>query len=364
MRAARLLLFLLILAVVGLIVVLVALPRVLPLLTPPTPTPVVLTYQVYFAQQRIPQGTIISEEFLGTYVLPETSVAEVMFTVEEQGDLLGKKARRDIEQGSIVTAGDVAPPDQGLEVGGPPWANLIAAGKTAITIPIARLAAVGYGVADGAHVNVITCMLLVDVDPSFQTVLPNQVGTLVGPATGAPPSEMPGVTVALSNPSGIPHYQGRTELEPSFNRGIYVIPSESQRPRPVCQMIMQDVVVLKLGNFPVSQTAQPVDPNQPTPTPAPSSQPTPFPDIVTLIVSPQEAVVLTYLVYTNTPIYLTLRNTQDTLRQVTEAATLQFLLSQYNITPPVKLAFSLTPRIDSLSLPLLPNDVVTISPSE
>ena len=72
--------------------------------------------------------------------------------------------------------------------------------------------------------------------------------------------------------------------------------------------------------------------------------------------------MLTYMVYTNIPLYLTLRNSGDTARQVTESATLQFLLSQHGITVPVKLAYSITPRVDLLSLPFLPNDIVTVSP--
>ena len=52
----------------------------------------------------------------------------------------------------------------------------------------------------------------------------------------------------------------------------------------------------------------------------------------------------------------------DNSRQATEAATLQFLLSQYNIPVPVKLAYGLTPRIDFLALPFLPNDIITVAP--
>jgi pilus assembly protein CpaB len=230
------------------------------------------------------------------------------------------------------------------------------------------LAAVGFGVADGAHVNVIACMLIVDVDPSYQAVSPNYVSQLVGPANVEVP-KMPGITIGTNNANAaqVSPYQGRTEVESAFQQGIYIVPSEPQRPRPVCQMIMQDVPVLKLGNFPVNQEQG--TPNQATPTPQPNTQQqqpstSQMPDIVTLVVSPQEAVVLTYMIYTNTPLYLTLRNSGDTARQVTESATLQFLLSQHNITVPVKLAYSLTPRVDVLSLPFLPNDIVTVSPQQ
>lgn len=363
MRRGRIFIFLAVILIVVIVLAAVALPRVLPMLRPATPTANV--YQVYYAQQKIAQGTIITEELLGTYTLPETSVADVMFKVDEKGSLVGQKAKNDIEQGSIITSGDVVPPDVGLDAGGPAWANIIAAGKNAVTIPISRLSAVGYGIADGAHVNVIACLLMVDVDPSYQAVLPNYVSALVGPAN-VEPSKMPGITVGVNNSGVAPQvlpYQGRTEVESAFQQGIYIVPSEPQRPRTVCQMIMQDVTVLKLGNF--SLITEQVAGNQAAPTPQPGEpQQTgnqQAPDIVTLVVSPQEAVVLTYLVYTNTPLYLTLRNSGDTSRQITESATLQFLLSQYNITVPVKLAYSLTPRLDALSLPLLPNDVVTVT---
>jgi pilus assembly protein CpaB len=64
------------------------------------------------------------------------------------------------------------------------------------------------------------------------------------------------------------------------------------------------------------------------------------PDMVTLIVSPQDSVTLSYLRNTAAILSLTLRNPTDQLRQATEAATLQFLLSQYNIPIPAKLPYA------------------------
>jgi Flp pilus assembly protein CpaB len=360
MRRGRILIFLAIILIVVIVLAAVALPKLLTMLRPATSTAIV--YQVYYAQQNITQGTIITEDLLGTYTLPETSFAQVMFTVGEESNLIGQKAKITIDQGVPITTGMVVSPDAGLEAGGPSWGNLIAAGKNAITIPISRLASVGFGIADGAHVNVIACMLMIDVDPSFQTITPNFVSNLISPANVSP-EKMPGITVGVSNGGNaqVLPYQGRTEVESAFQQGIYIVPSEPQRPRPVCQMIMQDIPVLKLGNFPLSPELTVT--NQTTPTPQPGQTQTgasQFPDIVTLVVSPQEAVELTYMVYTNISLYLTLRNSTDAARYDVVSATLQFLLSQHNITVPVKLAFSLTPRLDALSLPFLPNDIVTV----
>ena len=53
---------------------------------------------------------------------------------------------------------------------------------------------------------------------------------------------------------------------------------------------------------------------------------------------------------------MSLRNVLDDSRVATEAATLQFLLSQYNIPVPAKLPYAVQPRIDDLSYPALPEE--------
>jgi pilus assembly protein CpaB len=115
---------------------------------------------------------------------------------------------------------------------------------------------------------------------------------------------------------------------------------------------------MKLGTFSRDAGAtidtpavSPVDGNgQPVPT-------TP-PDIITLIVTPQDSITLTYLLNiqqsttTQTRLSMTLRNPNDQARQATEASTLQFLLSQYNIPVPAKLPYALQPALPSLLLPV------------
>jgi pilus assembly protein CpaB len=360
MRRGRILIILAVILIIGLILVLVALPRIIPTAINGAPTPA-NNVEVYYAKQSIPQGEPITDERLGTRTLPRDFLTEDMFTVEEASSLIGKIAKYPLDQGAFITTSMVANSDTELETPPPQWAVRIPVGKNAIAIPISRLASVAYGVQDGAHVNVIACMLLADVDPSYQTLLPNHVGIITSPLNVSP-EQMPGISLGLTPAASDPPYQGRTEVEPAFQQGIYVLPSEPQRPRMVCQMVLQDVTVLKLGNFPLSIQSQPVDPNQPTPAQQTANSAALAPDIISLIVDPQDAVTLTYMIYSNIPLNLTLRRGGDDSRQATEAATLQFLLSQYNIPVPVKLAYGLTPRIDLLALPFLPNDVVTVPP--
>ncbi|MBE0670728.1 MAG: hypothetical protein IH588_09080, partial [Anaerolineales bacterium] len=155
--------------------------------------------------------------------------------------------------------------------------------------------------------------------------------------------------------------QGRLELDPSLQQPYFLIPSETQRPRLVCQMLLQDVVVMKLGSFSLipsgTVTTQPAATDPEAQQQAPAA-----PDIVTLIVTPQDSITLSYLMYTNAQLSLTLRNPSDLARQATEASTLQFLLSQYNIPVPAKLPYAMQPALSTLVSPFLTNDTVTVPP--
>jgi len=323
-----------------------------------TAAPAPAMVDIVIALQNIPQGAEITEDVLGKISLPEGTDFSVMFRYDQRDDLvIGKFARYPIEQGVVITkpmigeAGAIAST-------GPEWVNRISPGMTAISIPTSRLSSVAYGVADGAHVNVIACFLFVEIDAGFQSVLPNR--TAFVSQSGFKPSEAPSLSASVSagqTSEQAGSAQGRVELDPTFQQPIYIVPSESQRPRLVCQTIFQDVTVLKLGDFPVggkevdTGTEEDAVPERGEEAPAPKA-----PDIVTLIVSPQDATSLTYMLYGGAQLTLTLRGANDTSRVETEAATLQFLLSQYAIPVPAKLPYGPEPRIDALVAPALEND--------
>ena len=126
-------------------------------------------------------------------------------------------------------------------------------------------------------------------------------------------------------------------------------------------MILQDVVVMKLGNF-VLQAPVATDPNV-TPSAAQVQQQA-SPDIVTLMVNPQDSISLNYFIYSGAALSMSLRNPNDTSRFDAQSATLTSLLTQYNISLPSKLPYAMQPRVDVLIPPLLPNDVVTVQPQQ
>jgi pilus assembly protein CpaB len=278
-----------------------------------------------------------------------------MFTVGEENALVGQAARFSLEQGVIITSSMVG--EAPADIAGPPWAVNIPPGMVAVAVPANRLALLGYGVDDGAHVNVNACMLFVDVDPAWQTVLPNFTSAMRD--VFAPPDDRPYISIEPIT-TELTSRQGRTEIDPTFQRPLYTIPSEPQRPRLVCQTILQNVVVLKLGNFVLEEP--PTDPNA-TPSPAQAQQQA-APDIITLMVSPQDSISLNYFVYSGATLSMSLRNPNDTSRIAAESATLSSLLTQYNISLPAKLPYAAQPRVDFLTPPELPNDAVTVQPQQ
>jgi pilus assembly protein CpaB len=347
MRRGRILLFVVLILVVGLVVVAVAIRQFLLPSTSQQQQPAFV--EVFATSQKIAQGEKIEASMLTRISLPADKVVDVMFTAAEESQLVGKVARFPLDPGVIITSAMVTEPSNAVAIAGPEWAALIPPGMTAMSIPASRLALAGYGITDGAHVNVNVCFLFVDVDPSFQTALPNSTAVLTG--TGFVADQLPVLSLGTNATAGS-NPQGRLELEPTVQQPFYVIPSEQQRPRQVCQMMFQDVVVMKSGNFaqaPAAAAQPPATQEQQAPATAP--------DIVTLIVSPQDSLSLSYLLFTNAKIILTLRNSSDQSRMATEAATLQFLLSQYNIPVPAKLPYAMQPRVDTLNMPVLLNDV-------
>ncbi|PWB77956.1 MAG: hypothetical protein C3F07_01190 [Anaerolineales bacterium] len=353
MRRGRILIFLVLIVIVGLVVLFLAFNQfgggTVAVATPPP------TKQVYYAAQNIPQGTTITQDMLGTFALPPENVAEVMFEVGEEANLVGQTARFTLDQGTLITSSMVgAAPG---ELPGPAWAVQVPPGMVAVSIPTNRLATAAYGINDGARVNVNACMTFVDIDPAFQTALPNFTAVLTG--TGFIPDSLPVLTVNIAS-GGDASKQGRVELDPTLQQPLYAIPSEPQRPRLVCQMILQDIVVMNLGNFPLQTVVATPDPNAPQTAP----QQEPPPDIITLMVTPQDSISLNYFVYSGAVISMSLRNPNDNSRIDAQSATLTSLLTQYNISLPSKLPYAQEPRIDLLAPPLLPNDVVTVQPQQ
>jgi len=334
---------------------------------------------VVIAAQPIRRGTKITDAMLTTVKLPADRVLAVQLT--DPKDAIGKLAVRDLAQGMFITKGDVAE-KLSVSAEGSLASLQIPPGSVAISIPMTRLSGVAYGIRPGDHVAVLASFPFVDVDQDYQSLLPNNVAVVMPPQTN---DQGQSTMTAAVQPSEAP--MGRSLNDDNLGVPFYVVPSEAQRARLVSQMLIQDAAVLYVGTFPL--TAQ--KPTQPTaesqqenpgqgqsanPTPPPQAQQEQQtgaenaqqqnvpPDIITLVVSPQEAVTLKYLMDRQVPLTLALRAGGDTTKLSSEAVTLTYVLDTYKVVVPAKLPYDIQPRIDKVVPPTLSNDMFLMQPQQ
>lgn len=325
-----------------------------------TPAPVVDTVNVMVVTQRVPRGSVIDDKVLSQVPIQRNLLIQGMFS--NPNDVIGRQAKFDLDAGMTLTSGMLVQSADQLSATGSNAALAIPRGMVAVSVPIDSLSSVSYAPEPGDHVNVIVSMMFVDLDPDFQTRLPNNSAILVAPGPIKPETGPSAITAHYPDPAAGAAPVGKTTLDSVLGQSIYAVPSEQQRPRQVAQTLLQDAVVLRVGEFThdtgvaaATPTAQPGasqvkdQPGETTTTKAQAdaqkaaAAAADKPQSITLIVSPQDAVTLNYLLNTNARLTLALRSANDDSRVQTEAVTLQFLLDQYSIPVPVKLPYGIEP---------------------
>lgn len=343
-----------------------------PTIAPSTPVPLV---EIVVAVQEISRGQVIAPNMVELRLYPEAAAPfNSLGSIEL---VIGKIARTDIFIEQPILSNMLAENLTGIGAFGSDAAAVLPSNRVAIAVPMDRLTSVAYGIQPGDRVDVIVSMLFVDVDAEFQSKEPNlfipysitvdDAGSIVFEAGG---TGFPGNFESRPIP---PIVIGETTV--SSVLGV-TSPSENQRPRLVTQRTVQDALVVWLGDFPrdgkifgIPPTPTPlptVDPAQsaaeqdgtvpPTPTPLP-----PRPDVVTLGVTPQDAVVLTWFIEARLPITFTLRSATTTSQAPTDAVSLDYIMSRYRIELPQKRAFSIEPAIRSIRQ-LIFLDELTLNP--
>jgi len=297
---------------------------------------------IVITSQAIPRGAEITQAAVMTVQYPEANLVQGTF-ITDINSVIGSRAKFDLDPGVPLTPAVLIPP-----TGGSIASFDVPKDFVALPIPTDPLTAVANALAPGDHVMVVGCMLLVDLDPDWQSKLPNAFAQEV-PAKAGDLNFTNGTTsIVTAKDLGIT--QGRVVGEGTINMPTYVVPSEPQRPRLVCQTVIQDAVILRVGNYVEPQVVQA------TPTPLPADQApvataVPNKDNVTLVVSPQDAVSLNYMLLAGIRLNMALRNPNDTNPIVTDAVTQQYLMEQKNIPLPAKLPYGVEPRLDTIPVP-------------
>jgi len=336
-----------------------------------TPVPIDVVF-VAIAAQDISRGAKIPEDGVIMSRMNANLVVETMISGSDEDEIrsriVDRIARQDIARGVPITEAMLTETSGDLLAGGSNAALAIPAGYTAIAVPMNRLSGIAYALRDGDVVDILISLLLVDIDTDFQTILPNQTTPLTasGGTSEFPASNITGgVTgVEVSEDVNIPPLPfGRVETDEVTGQPFHIIPQEKQRPRAVSQRLVEAAIVLHVGTFLLEgESAGEVIavPEGGVGAPAPEGQPaaqtiTP-PDIITLIVTPQEALALNWAMKVGADLTFTLRAPNDTEVTETTSVTLQYLLETYEITVPTKLPYGMEPRLENLITPELPND--------
>jgi Flp pilus assembly protein CpaB len=299
---------------------------------------------IVIAVQELPRGFRIPANAVAVRPWPASSAPFNGITNVE--DVVNKIARTDIFREQPILSNMLVDDFQNLanDLGrvGSDAAAILPNNLVAIAMPVDRLTSVAYAIQDGDRVDVIVSMLFVDVDESFQTIQPNELIILTQNEEGG---------FTFSEP-----IRGRP-AQVSLGSAL-IQASERQRPRLLTQRTIQDALVVHTGEFPIDGRFIGVPP---TPTPVPVEEeaeteegpppPTPLPprpDIITLGVTPQDAVLLAWAVEARLPLTLALRSATDTNQVPTEPVTLDYFMDTYRITVPGKREYTIEPALTSI----------------
>lgn len=310
---------------------------------------------IVIAYNDLPRGFRITADNLasdsppvGLYPWPRDALPTDGSYFTDPAELENTVARTDLIRGAPVLRSQVVDDMVNIASIGSDAAALLPDDRVAVTIPLdpSGIGQVAYGVRDGDFVDIIYSYLFVDVDETFQTRLPNNQSVITRLETGE---------LAIGAPR-----QGRQEPSTLSPEGVLVSPSEAaQRPRLVTNYAVRDAYVLHVGEFPpdgkffgLTPTPMPLEAPPGAPgdqaaeaTPVPTA--TPFaPTMVTLGVSPQDALVLVWAVDAQIPITLVLRPAG--VRAVTDAepVSLEYMIQNFEVPDP--LPFALEPPITSI----------------
>lgn len=180
--------------------------------------------------------------------------------------------------------------------------TLVEPGSVAVAFPISELSSVSYGIRPGDHVDVLMTFFFIDMDQENQAKEPM-----------CPP------------------------LCPGAEGGAQAQITE-QRPRLAAQLTLQDLEILGVGRWPLEEQTAPTQEEQPG-----GEEPVPVepPSYVTLMVTPQDALVLKLAREQGASIDLAVRAQDDAQTFATQQVTLDYILTRFGVSLPPKQPYSI-----------------------
>jgi pilus assembly protein CpaB len=205
----------------------------------------------------------------------------------------GMLAAGPIPQGTIIQNDLLISPAERMQEG--ELGKLLEPGFVAVALPIDELSSVSYGIQPGDHVDVLMTFFFVDLDQETQTIEP-----LCPPLCTSGEAQQQQAQVS------------------------------EQRPRLASQLTLQDVRVLGVGRW-EHEDEQATEEQQPR-----AQQPVAaaLPKYVTVMVTPQDALVLKLAREHGMSIDLAVRAQDDAQQFATQQVTLDYIMARFSVSLP------------------------------
>ncbi|HSH02539.1 MAG TPA: Flp pilus assembly protein CpaB [Anaerolineae bacterium] len=291
--------------------------------TLPTATAEYELVPVVVASIDLDVGTKLTADYLDVERRPSNNVAiRANYTFTDTSKLIGRIVGTNVSEGQEILESMLAFSSNDITAMGSDLAIQLEEGRVAVAFPIDEDNGVAYSMRPGDLVDIIMTLELRDLDPVFQSGLPNKIAQVNQNAL------LEGRSFLFPETPG-----GRLEVIPGLDLIGLVVPQEGSEPLPrrVSQLTVQQVEVVWMGTWidprkqeeeieedinAIAVTAQAIrnsdNPDQPVPTLEPTKQrPEDAPDLVILSLSSQDALVLKWAYEVGIQVDLVLRAQGD-----------------------------------------------------
>ena len=266
----------------------------------PSQTAEIELEEVVVALQPIAEEESV-EGRIGLVAMPKDFIPEDAYrSLDGTGGLL---AAGPIPQRAIIHPSMLISPEDLAREG--KLGKLVEPGLVAVAFPINELSSVSYGIRPGDHIDVLMTFFFTDIDQETQIAEPICAPFCPGP-------------------------EGETQAALG-----------AQIPRPAAQLTVQDVEVLGVGRW--AQELTPEQEQAQARAQAESDEPVPvqLPSYITVMVTPQDALVLKLAREVEARIELAVRAEDDAQPFTTQQVTLDYILARFGISVPTKQPYTL-----------------------
>ena len=257
-------------------------------------TPAIETAEVVIAAQPIEEGDLVDGRLATKQVDVTTIPGGALTSLDGTTGLLAKIR---VDQGTIITSAMLQTKEEQMAKG--QVGQLVEPGYVAVAFPITELSSVSYGVQPNDLVDILVTFVFVDLDTETQSKEPL-----------CPP------------------------ICPAAEGGQTTSTGATQNPRLVAQLTLQKIRVLGVGRW--TYLPPTPEPNQQTGGDTATAAATEPPQFITLMLLPQDALVLKLAREHDASIDLAIRAKDDTQDFATQQVTLEYILTRFGVTLPTK----------------------------